>query len=244
MKLYLFSTGLILGWKDLIVPGSEKGVRMISPVPFFLIEHGSERILFDTGQCVPEQSPRSDASFIPLLAKEEELEGQLAKAGFSVSDITRVILSHCHSDHIEGLRYLNGQPCLVQHAAADESVAVDVLRNPQMDWQLLDGKTDVLGDGRIWCVPTPGHTPGHQSLQLFMDDGSEFVLTGDAAYVRKALEVDTLPGVGGDGEAYVSSLEWIRSRQRAGARVITGHDPEDWATLQLAPLYYTSSKGV
>lgn len=244
MKLYLFSTGLILGWKDLIVPGSEKGVRMISPVPFYLIEHGSERILFDTGQCVPEKSPRSDASFIPLLAKEEELEGQLAKAGFSVSDITRVILSHSHGDHTEGLRYLDGQPCMFQQAEGEEGITVDLFLYPKMQWEMLDGKTDVLGDGRIWCVPTPGHTPGHQSLQVFMDDGSEFVLTGDAAYVRKALEVDELPGVGGDAEAYVSSLEWIRSRQRAGARVITGHDPDDWATLKVAPFYYTSSKGV
>ena len=47
--------------------------------------------------------------------------------------------------------------------------------------RLLDGEHDVFGDGSVLCLPTYGHTPGHQSLRLRLDRG-EVVLAADACY--------------------------------------------------------------
>ena len=53
--------------------------------------------------------------------------------------------------------------------------------------------------GMVVCVPTYGHTPGHQSLKVRLDSG-EVLLTGDACYLRKTLENLHLPRVVHDRE--------------------------------------------
>jgi hypothetical protein len=44
-----------LAWKHLLVRGAPEGIRITVPVPFYLIEHNGEFVLFDTGQQVPEK---------------------------------------------------------------------------------------------------------------------------------------------------------------------------------------------
>jgi hypothetical protein len=39
----------------------------------------------------------------------------------------------------------------------------------------IDGEHDVFGDGSVICLPTYGHTPGHQSLKC-RHAGGEVVL--------------------------------------------------------------------
>ena len=65
MKLHLFSSGTIIAWKHLLVRGAPKEVRITVPVPFYLIEHNNEFVLFDTGQQVPEKPVSNDSNFIP-----------------------------------------------------------------------------------------------------------------------------------------------------------------------------------
>lgn len=97
------------------------------------------------------------------------------------------------------------------------------------DVLLLDGERDVFGDGSVVCVPTPGHTPGHQSLRIALDAGP-IVLAADACYLRRSLEALHLPPIVDDRERMLESLE------RAGARIVYGHDPEHWAAMPMAPL--------
>jgi glyoxylase-like metal-dependent hydrolase (beta-lactamase superfamily II) len=68
----------------------------------------------------------------------------------------------------------------------------------------LTGPRALLGDGRVICLPTFGHTPGHQSLLIRLD-GGDVVLAADACYFRETLEELRLPMI--------------------------VHDPESWATL-------------
>src|SRR6266403_3771844 len=103
------------------------------------------------------------------------------------------------------------------------------------DVQLLDGEHDLFGDGRVVCVPTYGHTPGHQSLRVRLDDGSTIVLAGDACYLRRTLEHFHLPRYVYDREAMLTVLRRFREWQGAGARILFGHDAEIWATIPQAP---------
>ena len=37
--------------------------------------------------------------------------------------------------------------------------------------QLIDGEHDLFGDGSVVCIPTYGHTAGHQSLRVQSEAG-------------------------------------------------------------------------
>jgi hypothetical protein len=52
--------------------------------------------------------------------------------------------------------------------------------------RLVDGEHDVFGDGSVVCLPTPGHTAGHQSLRVRLDSG-DVVLAADACYFCPAM---------------------------------------------------------
>ena len=86
------------------------------------------------------------------------------------------------------------------------------------------------------CIPTYGHTPGHQSLRIALPEG-EVVLTGDACYLRETLEELRLPpGAAYDPDAMIESLKHFRALQSKGTQIFYGHDPEFWQKVPQAPL--------
>jgi glyoxylase-like metal-dependent hydrolase (beta-lactamase superfamily II) len=115
---------------------------------------------------------------------------------------------------------------------------------PQLKWHLLEGERedfyDVFGDGALKIVFTPGHTPGHQSLLVNLEDWGPTLLTGDSVYTEEILEEDVLPGLVYSPPETVKSINKTRNLRRVhGVRIITGHDPVAWPRLKLAPEYYT-----
>src|SRR6516164_5032146 len=100
--------------------------------------------------------------------------------------------------------------------------------------RLVDGEHDVFGDGSVVCLPTHGHTPGHQSLRLRLD-GGVIVLAADACYFCRTLRERRLPRYVHDREAMLASLDRLEALERGGARIFFGHDPEFWQTVPQAP---------
>jgi glyoxylase-like metal-dependent hydrolase (beta-lactamase superfamily II) len=92
----------------------------------------------------------------------------------------------------------------------------------------------LFGDGSVSCLPTFGHTAGHQSLRVRLA-GGDVVLTADACYLRRTLEELHLPPSMHDREAMLASIHRLRALRDAGARVIFGHDPDAWASVPQAP---------
>ena len=99
----------------------------------------------------------------------------------------------------------------------------------------VDGEYDVFGDGRVVCLPTHGHTPGHQSLRLRLDSG-EVVLAGDACYFCQTLHERRLPTNVFDRDAMHASLERLAALEAGGARIFFGHDGEFWKSVPQAPV--------
>jgi glyoxylase-like metal-dependent hydrolase (beta-lactamase superfamily II) len=62
------------------------------------------------------------------------------------------------------------------------------------DWQFVDytsgpfftfaNSQDLLGEGSLLLLPTPGHGPGHQCVLVRMD-GYELLITGDILYASR-----------------------------------------------------------
>jgi glyoxylase-like metal-dependent hydrolase (beta-lactamase superfamily II) len=81
---------------------------------------------------------------------------------------------------------------------------------------------DLLGDGSIELMLTPGHTPGHQSVRV----GDQIILGADVAHFASTLEDNRFPVFADDFAAQAQSADRLRQLRDAGARVLPGHDPD------------------
>ena len=86
---------------------------------------------------------------------------------------------------------------------------------------LIDGDHDLLGDGSIELLLTPGHTPGHQSIRI-----EDLVLGVDVAHFESGLDDHRFPVFADDHEQQGRSADRLREMRDAGFKVIPGHDPK------------------
>lgn len=81
------------------------------------------------------------------------IKAELDARGWTLSQIW---LSHHHYDHIDGLPHL-----LPDHPAPIYGATADAHRLPDLDVQLADGDSFMLGETEIHVIDVSGHTIGH-----------------------------------------------------------------------------------
>ncbi len=219
-----------------IITGEER--RAIFPIPSWLIEHPKGLVLFDTGlhrdlQTSSERIGKSSRFFTPDFPGGEELSARLSARGIRPDDITHIIFSHLHFDHAGGTAEIPDARIVIQAdewAAGNETANIESGVYDPRDYQLghdletIEGVHDVFGDGALVCIPTPGHTPGHQALRVELASGP-VVLTGDCIYFEDMLDQMAVPRFGYDTEQQLTSMTRLkRMRDRDGCRLLFGHD--------------------
>jgi N-acyl homoserine lactone hydrolase len=211
------------------------------PIPAYVIETAEERILVDTGlHPGAVQDPAHHYGTPEALAMFQlELETAVGEQ-IDLTTITKVVMTHLHFDHAGALALLpSSVPIVVQRreweAAHDEAAVTRNFYLPA-DYAsvrgqivLVDGDHDLLGDGSIELILTPGHTPGHQSIRV----GERLVLGGDVTHYASGLDDHRFPVFADDHTAQAASADHLRSLRDAGALVRPGHDPE---VLQPGPV--------
>jgi N-acyl homoserine lactone hydrolase len=217
-------------WRD----GESLGRMVRFPVPVYLVEVGEERILVDTGL-----NPDAAADAAAYYEGAENmrnfrLEQEVGLAEqVDLASITKVVMTHLHFDHAGGLALLPASvPVYMQRreweAGRDpEAIARNffLVRDYEVvadQVVLVDGDHDLLGDGSVELLATPGHTPGHQSVKV----GEHLVIGGDVTHFAAGLDDLRLPIFGDDLDAQRTSAERLRTLRDAGATVRPGHDPE------------------
>jgi N-acyl homoserine lactone hydrolase len=250
LAVYALTCGHLEGDLGYLMEGGEGRIRL--PIPAYLIEHPMGTALFDTGMhpdCQHDPAARVGARIAGLFAFDyhpgEEISARLAALGRDPAKIDLIINSHFHFDHVGGNALIPNATMVVQRrewdAGMDGDIAVRRGFNPRdfdlgHKLRLVDGEHDVFGDGRVVCLPTHGHTPGHQSLKLRLDSGGEVVLAADSCYFCRTLRERRLPRFVHDRDAMLLSLNRLAALEANGARIFFGHDPEFWQTVPQAPL--------
>jgi glyoxylase-like metal-dependent hydrolase (beta-lactamase superfamily II) len=77
------------------------------------------------------------------------------------------------------------------------ALARKLLGSPK-NLRLIDGDTDVYGDGSVILVSTPGHTPGSQSLLVHLKHSGFIILSGDVVHLEENFRRDLVPSLNTD----------------------------------------------
>jgi glyoxylase-like metal-dependent hydrolase (beta-lactamase superfamily II) len=105
--------------------------------------------------------------------------------------------------------------------------------------ELLDGDTDVFGDGSVTLLSMPGHTPGHQSLLVHLRHSGFIILSGDVAHSKRNLERNVVPSLNTDAPQSIASMERVRQLLATyRATLFINHDKTQADTLKLLPAFY------
>jgi N-acyl homoserine lactone hydrolase len=186
----------------------------------------------------------------------ETVSAQLGALGHRVEDVRWVVLSHLHQDHIGGLRELTGARFVVSSTewqammAPNAETAGFLPRHtdlPGATWDKVVFEStsdsglapftsahDLLGDGSLVLLPTPGHTLGSLSMLVRRRDGP-LLLVGDLTYDVEGMRRGLMPGIGsravlGKTAAQVLELE----RLTGGLAILPAHDHTAGARLAAA----------
>ncbi|GAA2814863.1 glyoxylase-like metal-dependent hydrolase (beta-lactamase superfamily II) [Aminobacter aminovorans] len=129
------------------------------------------------------------------------LPSQLVRAGVRPEDVTDVLITHGHSDHLWGLTDLDGQvrfPNAIVHiseidhrfftATANDGhpIVGSQMEGCRARFAAVGDRLNLLQDGQevlpgIVAVAAPGHTPGHMMYRL-QSGKQTLLLSGDLAH--------------------------------------------------------------
>jgi N-acyl homoserine lactone hydrolase len=220
--------------------------RIIGICGFVIQTDGGETVLIDTG------FPEKYAHDADAATQEDDLgsfgrvlsvttdnmpRAQLALLGLAPRDITLMIQSHTHIDHVGHMDLCPHAPILI--ASAERALprplywsGKQTMEWPQAEYLLVE-KDFTLGEG-FDVLLCPGHAPGQLAFMLDLPDSGAVLLTSDA--ISRAAEVDE--GFAGSWDVPLAINHGARLLEMAQARdalVIFGHSPEQWPDLPKAP---------
>ncbi len=193
------------------------------------------------------------------IEEKDRLDRKLVAAGFAPADVCKALITHLHFDHVGGIRHIpqaelvvsgNEWRVLDQPHPEREWVFREHIQLPAAKWcpiefapttdprlRAFGQHYDVMGDGSIILLPTPGHTPGSMSVLILPHGSTPILLVGDLAYSVEYIMTDKLPGTG-NGRVLRESYNKVRQLkgQFPDLIILPSHDPTAAEMLKSSPL--------
>ena len=217
-------------------------------VPFtyscYLIKHGSDYMIWDSGNPVGSAPSAPKVSLVELLGQLKLRPDQIKYLG----------ISHYHHDHIGQVGSFAKSTLLIGKGDWDELSAIEPSRGVDpatvalwrasfAPWisgsgkiEALAGDKDVFNDGTVVILNMPGHTPGHHSLLVRLKRMGNVLLSGDLAHIRENYESNGVPAWNFNRADTLASLDRFKQiAKNLKATVIIQHDARDIGKLPAFP---------
>lgn len=238
-----------------------KGKFIRSIILSFLVKHPDVGyFLFDTGLSPIDAQTRTEyqKEYFPIEVEDDlYIDKQLEKLGLSVHDISCVIASHLHWDHIDGIELFQGTKAIkniyTSHAElqsglmythgagpkdpGDPIYCKRVLDNPEIEYKFVNEDTEIFPGVHLFTMT--GHTPGGLAMMLEMESGN-YIFPGDSIFRHEQFQVPPIPaGLVLDTLGFNRSVEKLYKIQQANnATMIYSHDPIEFENYKKAPEFY------
>ncbi len=218
-------------------------------VPCFVIRHPKGVLLWDTGlgDKFAASKNGTDMGATVHLSVPLTLLAQLKSLGLAPQNVTYVAFSHLHWDHSGNANEFPDSTWIINRrelAAAIATPPADGIDPATFSaykaakTQLIDGDYDVFGDGTVRILAAPGHTTGHQVLELKLQKSGMVILSGDLYQLRSNREFMRVPAGNASRAETLASMNRIETIvKNTQARLVVQHDPLDFQALPKFPAY-------
>jgi N-acyl homoserine lactone hydrolase len=184
------------------------------------------------------------------IGPDDTLPAQLERAGYAASQVDKVVISHLHCDHVGGIadipqaQLYAGQEGFDYMREGDHPERATVFRDrielPGARWNMIAFEPtvdpsvapfteafDLMGDGTLMALPTPGRLPGSVSMLVRRTGAPPLLLVGDLCYDQQLLEADQLPAVCDDPEQLRATYAKVRGLKEhtPDLLILAAHDP-------------------
>ena len=201
-RVFLLDSGTLVIDQAHITWNIGAGNPVRFPVYSVLIEHDDGLFLFDTGYDL--EHVQAVLPFeLPEQTDEQTIPAQLEKAGYKPEDVTGIINSHLHFDHVGGNKLLPNATTYLHESELRQARSPEPFErlgysDKGFDWEganfeLLHGDVELFKGLHLFY--TPGHTIGHYSLMVDMEGGRPLMFMADVSYTPAAYENDQQAGL-------------------------------------------------
>ena len=228
--------------------GEYDGEPIALPTPCYLIKHGEDWLLWDTGNGDKLAAmPDGESAFGGRFTMRRTLASQLAELGLKPDDIRFVAVSHLHRDHTGNIPLFPKATFLIARSELAwvrgkptpfgvNLPTIEPLAEAQV--KALDFDEDVFEDGSVRILKAPGHTPGHQMLLVTLAKTGPLLVTGDLYHTRENYEKGLVPSANTSRADTLASFGQFKGiAENTHARVVVQHAPEDFASMPAFPKF-------
>jgi 4-pyridoxolactonase len=226
------------------------GERYRFPVYSVLIEHKEGLLLYDTG--IDKRMADNDPTGAIQVSEQQTLQSQLRLIGYKPSDVSIVMNSHYHFDHVGGNKlctcatvvchkheishFRNPDPLTEGPGYLDSSFLPENLDYEQK-YEVVTG--DQLIAKGVTLFETPGHTAGHYSLMVESLNRKPMIFTGDACYTQRSMQENLIQALHVDAQQAYDSLAKLKSLAiNNDADLFYSHDKDLYPMYSKAPSFY------
>ena len=238
----------ISAWIPTVPKEKQRDVTL--PVSMWIIDHPKGLVVFDTGNnvaitdnCKAYWAPGICDFMKPSQKRDDVIDMQLKKLGYSLDKVKVVVTSHAHLDHIGNIEMFPNAIHVIQKKELYQAwfpekfqgrtspgffVIADFDNAREFNFLELEGDYDLFGDGSVLILSTPGHTLGHQSMKVKLTSGQTLILAADAIWMKENLE--GYPAVSNYSvKDYTNSINRLKfMRDLEGTEIFMAHDQDQY----------------